>query len=331
MDDVRWFAPNRYCALPVPLLRQGGLRIALEGDQPARLALAADGQCAVASFEYSIRHRVPLILYVWDLPPWWLGNGRPDYVFVAGGRIRRVPRPLGRYPERAGFLSRTGFVARRSREVWTPSRLTLEDVRSRFGVHPERVPFCYDSDRFPAASTASGPPTGPVPILLSISRLVPPKNQQILVRAASRLPTPVRVHLIGQGPEAGPLRRLATQLGVSLTIDEGATDADVLAAYRAASMVVCPSRFEGLGLTPLEALAMGRPVLASDIPSHREFLGDRVRFFDPDDEVGLAEGLQATLERSGAHPRPSETTELTIEACAERFRKRLESLLRAIE
>lgn len=330
MDDVRWFAPNRYCALPVPLLRQSGLRIALEGDQPARLALAADGQCAVASFEYSIRHRAPLVLYLWDLPPWWLGNGRPDYVFVAGGRIRRVPRPFGRYPQRAGFLSRNGFVARQAREVWTPSHLTLQDVGSRFGVHPERVPFCYDSDRFGADSQAGCPPAGAVPILLSISRLVPHKNHQLLVRAASRLPTPVLVHLIGQGPEAGPLRRLAAQLGVSLTVAEGATDDDILAAYRAAGVVVCPSRFEGLGLTPLEALAMGCPVLASDIPPHREFLGDRVRFFDPDDEAGLAEGIQATLERSGAHPRPSETAELTIEACAERFRKRLESLLRTI-
>ena len=59
MDDVRWFAPNRYCTLPVPLLRLGGLRIAIDGDQPARLALAADGQCAMAGFEYSLRHRTP--------------------------------------------------------------------------------------------------------------------------------------------------------------------------------------------------------------------------------------------------------------------------------
>ncbi len=40
MDDLRRFAPNRYCTLPVPALRRGGLRIALEGNQPARLAVA---------------------------------------------------------------------------------------------------------------------------------------------------------------------------------------------------------------------------------------------------------------------------------------------------
>ncbi len=331
MDDVRWFAPNHYCTLPVSRLTRSGLRIALEGDQPARVALAADGQCAVASFEYAIRHRVPHILYLWDLPPWWLGTGRPDLVFAVAGRIRRFPRPIGRYPQRAGFLSRLGFVARRSHQVWTPSRQTLADVRHRFGVPAERVPFCYDSDRFHGA--AGGPSVASaaarVPMLLSVSRLVPHKNHQLLVRAAARLPTPVEVRLIGNGPEAGPLRRLAGQLGVSVTVVEGASGDEVLAAYRSASVVVCPSRFEGLGLTGHEALAIGCPVLASDIPPHREFLGSRARYFDPADEAGLADQLLTALERLGAPSQPSETTELTIEACAERFRQRLEAVLRA--
>jgi hypothetical protein len=49
--DVRWFAPNRYCALPVPALRRAGLEIALDGEQPAGLALAADGASVMAAFE----------------------------------------------------------------------------------------------------------------------------------------------------------------------------------------------------------------------------------------------------------------------------------------
>src|SRR5205814_3833374 len=40
MDDVRWFAPNRFCTLVVPRLRDRGLVIALDGDRPARLAIA---------------------------------------------------------------------------------------------------------------------------------------------------------------------------------------------------------------------------------------------------------------------------------------------------
>ncbi len=40
MDDLRRFAPNLCCTRPVPALRRGGLRIALEGNRPARLAVA---------------------------------------------------------------------------------------------------------------------------------------------------------------------------------------------------------------------------------------------------------------------------------------------------
>ena len=46
MDDLRWFAPNTFCALVVPRLRQLGLAIALDGDRSARLAIAMDAQVA---------------------------------------------------------------------------------------------------------------------------------------------------------------------------------------------------------------------------------------------------------------------------------------------
>src|SRR5256885_10194593 len=93
MDDVRWFAPNRYCTLVVPRLRERGLEIALDGDRPARLAIAMDAQVAAAAGRYAARHRCPLIHYVWDLPPWWLGRGRHDWVWLVGGRCVPLPPP----------------------------------------------------------------------------------------------------------------------------------------------------------------------------------------------------------------------------------------------
>src|SRR5256885_16745182 len=93
MDDVRWFAPNRYCTLVVPRLRERGLEIALDGDRPARLAIAMDAQVAAAAGRYAARHRCPLIHYVWDLPPWWVRRGRPDWVWLAAGRCVPLPPP----------------------------------------------------------------------------------------------------------------------------------------------------------------------------------------------------------------------------------------------
>jgi glycosyltransferase involved in cell wall biosynthesis len=333
VDDVRWFAPNRYCTLPVGALAAAGLGIVLEGSRPARLAVAADGQAAVAGFEYARRHRVPLLLYLWDLPPWRLAGGRPDLVFELGRRVRRVPRPVGRYPERAGYYSRIRFVARRATEVWCPSEGTVADVRARFGVEARRVPFCYDSDRFVAGGGEQGAGSRAAPYILAVSRLVPHKNLAVVVEAAARMAPRPRVRFIGRGTEAEALRRLATARGVALTLDDRwASDDEVLAGYREAGVVVAPSRFEGFGLTPMEGLAMGAPVAASDIPAHREFLDGAVRFFPPDDPDALARELAAAMQQPSVLPSfrlSARLSALTIEACAARFLPGLERLLRA--
>lgn len=319
--DLRWFAPNRYCALPVARLRALGWTIAEDGDAPARLTVAADGACAVDGFAFATRHRTPLALYVWDLPPWRLGDGKPDPVFALGARLVRLPRPGG-YRERAGYYSRIRAVAKRAQAVWCPSQHTLADVTRHFGVHATELPFCYDSDRFvaPASRTPNA-----VPVILSISRLVASKDHATVVRAVARLGLPATVHVIGRGPEAGPLRALAASLGVALRLDDGwATDEAIVEAYRGADVVACPSHFEGFGLTPMEGLAMGCRVVASDIPTHREFVGDRVGLFPAGDEAALTTRLVEALAAGPAAPQPIEA--LSIAACTHRLDRALRAL-----
>ncbi|MGH7559779.1 MAG: glycosyltransferase [Gemmatimonadales bacterium] len=332
MNDVRWFAPNRYCTLPATRLEAMGFTVALEGEAPARLALAADGECAVAAYEWAHRHGVPLGLYVWDLPPWRLGRGRPDLVLDLGGRLRTVPSPLLRYPGRPGHYSRLRFVARRAAAVWCPSSQTAADLAARFGVRAAVVPFCYDSDRFTRDSAPERPwkvalGRAARPIVLAVSRLVPHKNHAALIRAAAGcLPKPL-VRLVGRGPEAPGLRALARDLGVPVDLeDRWATDEEVLRAYRAADLVVAISRFEGFGLTPLEALACGVPVVASDIPPHREALGARVGLVPLDDPAALIDAMGTAL-RTPPDRVPEPPVALTIDACAARFRDRLLDLL----
>ena len=333
MADLRWFAPDRFCALPVEPLRRAGLTIDLDGDAPSRAVLAADVQGAAPAFAFASRHRCPIGLIIADLPPWRLGTGRPDPVFALGGRLVPVPRLRHRYAERPRYYSRIRYVARRARRIWCPSAATTEDVRRRWGLDAMHLPFCYDSDRFHPAGVSPVfprlPPSSPFTIL-SISRLVAHKNHAAILHAAARLDPRPRVRIIGQGPEAPALAELAGRLGVPLTLDAAwVSNEAIVDAYRHADVVVSASRFEGVGLTPLEAIAMGVPVVASDIPSHREFVGRAARLVDPDDPAALAEAIAAAAAapRLDVKVREAVLAPLSIEACAARYLPELERLL----
>lgn len=330
MNDIRWFAPNRFCTLPVARLQEAGLKIATEGDAPARLVLASDGASAIEAQRFAWRHRRPMLVYLWDLPPWQLDGGRPNPVIPFRGRILKVPRLWGGYPERNGYYSRLRYVARHAVDLWAPSANSQQVIGRYFDVAVKYVPFCFDTDRFNRAAGWRQRPGQSAPTVLSISRLVPYKNHAAVIRAAALLAPKPRVRIIGRGPEAGALRSLAASLGVKLQLDEGwQSEQEMIEAYLAASVVVCPSRFEGIGLTPLEGAAMGIPTIASDIPTHREFGAGHVELIPLDDDPLMASAIDRALQSNPVlapeprHPMP----ELTIEACAGRFLPRLLRLL----
>lgn len=321
MDDVRWFASNAYTALVVPELRRSGLRIAVEGDAPARLTLAMSGRAAEPAWRHARATRGPLVLYLWDLPPKGTAAGTHDPVWWVWGHFIRVARPVGGYRQRAGYYSRLRYIASRAAALWTASEFTSAILQERFGLASTPVPYCYDSNRFHPGLEAREDP----PVLLTVSRLEAHKNQAAVLRAAALLGR-VQVRLIGRGPEEGRLRALGESLGVTFQLETGADDPTVERAYRTAAVGVSPSRFEGFGLGPLEALASGTPVVASDIPPHREFAGAAAHLVPPDDPAAIAAAVEAAL--AGPRPDPGVVAHLTISAAAARMLARLLPLLR---
>jgi glycosyltransferase involved in cell wall biosynthesis len=322
VHEVRWFASNAYTARVVGELRRRGLAIATEGDGPAGVALAMSGLAAEAAWRFARARGAKLVVYLWDLPPQGTARGRADPVWWLADRFLRLPRPWGGYGRRRGYYSRLRYIATRADAVWVPSTLTRDTVAERFGVQSVRVPYCYDSERFAPGDTPRAEP----PVLLTISRLRPHKNQAAVLHAAARLGRQVRVRLIGRGPEQAALEALAARLGVRCSVETEADDAAVTRAYHEAAVAVCPSRFEGFGLTPVEAVACGVPVVASDIPPHREFVGHAARLVPPDDPDAIARAVEAALD--GPRPDPALVQDLTIPAAATRFLGLLEPFLR---
>jgi glycosyltransferase involved in cell wall biosynthesis len=292
---------------------------------------------APSAWRYARRNRIPLVSYIWDLPPFRLGAGRSDPVIQIAGRLISIPRLGRRYITRRGYYSRLRFVARRSSAVWSPSQNSAAAVTQGFGVDARAVAFCYNSTLFgsPAASNRNAalagddtlaqgaPPRAGALRLLSVSRLVPSKNHEALIRVAAQLGA--HVELIGRGPREAPLAALAKERGVPILIRSGLTGEELVAAYRRASVVVCPSRFEGLGLTGIEGAMCGTPVVASDIPAHREFLGAAAHFFTLDNDGSLADAI-SRAQRAGPPP-TAQFARLTIRSAAERFAAELRAFL----
>ena len=76
----------------------------------------------------------------------------------------------------------------------------------------------------------------------------------------------------------------------NVTLDE------LVSLYRRAAALVFPSRYEGFGLPPLEAMACGCPVACSDAASLPEVCGDAARAFDPDDAAAMAAAVADVLD-----------------------------------
>ncbi len=73
-------------------------------------------------------------------------------------------------------------------------------------------------------------------------------------------------------------------------------DAEAAAVVRGAQVFVYPSRYEGFGIPPLEAMAAGTPVIAAKTSSLPEALGDHARWVSPDDSDGLASAIADHLD-----------------------------------
>jgi glycosyltransferase involved in cell wall biosynthesis len=171
-----------------------------------------------------------------------------------------------------------------------------EGIRAPYRVIPNGV----DLDAFvqagreerKAARVRLGLAEGPVAVC--IARLCRQKGQDILVEAwpevRARVPE-ARLVLVGGGPATEQLRA-APNTGVELV---GPRD-DVSDWLAAADVVAAPSRWEGMSLALLEAMASGRSVVATDVPGVREALGDDAGAVVAPGAVGeLADAVAARL------------------------------------
>jgi glycosyltransferase involved in cell wall biosynthesis len=133
-----------------------------------------------------------------------------------------------------------------------------------------------------------------------IGRLNDPlKNADLALRALSLLRSPPDLAMVWVGKAKKKPRSFLRRFKIE---HHREIPADSLAdLVKHARMVLAPSLFEGLGLPPIEALAVGTPAIVSDIPVKREvFSGVPMLFHDPHDPKDLARAIQFLLDNEEA-------------------------------
>jgi glycosyltransferase involved in cell wall biosynthesis len=138
--------------------------------------------------------------------------------------------------------------------------------------------------------------------ILCVGNLQPRKNLQTLIAAYVRLrqadATRHRLVLVGKAawlydPIFAAAR--ASGYGTELIFTGYVPQEDLVALYNAADLFVYPSLFEGFGLPPLEALACGTPVIATNTSALPEVVGEAGVLVDPQDVEGLAGAMARVL------------------------------------
>jgi glycosyltransferase involved in cell wall biosynthesis len=219
---------------------------------------------------------------------------------------------------------------RRAGQVLVPSAAVADELREAYGLAEDRVtvtPLGVDESWFrptslpPARRTSLGVPED---YLVAVGTVEPRKGLHRLVAAYRDLlatePDAPRLVLVGP-PGWGEALDLGRLPGGSVVLT-GFLEDDVLQQVVAgARALVFPSVYEGFGLPPLEALACGVPVVASDLPVTREVLGDQARFVAPTEDLAgaLSEAARGTLPGDPVSRR-EHARNFTWARCTERTR-----------
>jgi glycosyltransferase involved in cell wall biosynthesis len=200
---------------------------------------------------------------------------------------------------RRDYPGLAGPHARRADAVIVNSESTAAQVATRLGVERARITVCSPG----APAWARRKPPGTAGPILFVGTIEPRKNVPTLLNAYRRLvnrraatPDLILAGRAGQGASAtlselgvAPLAGRARHLGY-------VSDDQRQRLYRDASMLVLPSFDEGFGLTALEAMTVGVPVIVSNRGALPEVVGEAGILCDPRDDEGLAEAMERVLD-----------------------------------
>lgn len=215
-------------------------------------------------------------------------RGRPtilDYHFDPHGTSAAMRAAAALHRGAFGWAMRCATrVVTKSRDYARHSRFLGRIASDRVDCVPNGV----DLERF----RVRVPRTGDI---LCVGRLVPYKGVDVLVRAMRGIhsETGARLRVVGDGPEAPHLRRLAREMDAPVDFLGRVPHDELPRLYASSRLTVLPSvnSQEAFGIALLESMAAGTPVVASDLPGVREVAGLAGITARPNDAHDLADAV----------------------------------------
>lgn len=219
-------------------------------------------------------------------------------------RVARVPvvvagrRSLSDFKQDSRWIYALEHVTTRlTRHVVANAAAVAEDARTVEGIAPRKLSVIYNG--LPEAAflpTTTAQIVTDLPVVFCAAGLNAHKGHRFLVEAVALLATrgtPCTLVLAGEGPERDALLRQAADCGVDLRLL--GRRRNIKALMDRASAVVLASLHEGMSNAIMEAMAAGRPIVATAVGGTRELLSGRGLLVPPAAPRELADALERVL------------------------------------
>jgi glycosyltransferase involved in cell wall biosynthesis len=208
---------------------------------------------------------------------------------------------------RLGYRLSVWWGLHRAVKIIAVSQATKDEIVSHFSIDPSKIIVTYEGVDKSLKKLTQGKKVHKRlikdPYFLYVGNAYPHKNLETLLAAFEHMDSKSKLVLVGKDDFFyRRLKIVIGALGISDHVDffGQATDDELASLYAHAKALVFPSLMEGFGLPALEALAMGCPVICSDIPVFREILGNNAMYFNPRDAHTLSHILMGPIKKPAA-------------------------------
>ncbi|MDN3568346.1 glycosyltransferase family 4 protein [Paeniroseomonas aquatica] len=232
-----------------------------------------------------------------------LAPGRPQAVVIHDAGAFDTPESYSA-AFRAWYRSLHWALPRAGARLLTVSEFSRQRIAANIGIAPERIGVVHEGGEHilrEAADATVLARHGLVPgrFALVVGTKAAHKGLGGLVETQVMLASRGLTLAVAGATDGAVFRQGGDPAGQAVVPLGRVSDAELRALYEAALCLIFPSRYEGFGLPPLEAMTCGCPVVAAEAAAVPEVCGDAALWFDNDGPRRLPDALARLLEEAG--------------------------------